>query len=61
MANLIIILVLAVIAIFVIFRAFVDFQNEPDMTINEWLELNIERIKQIFKKKWNCKKKYSII
>jgi ABC-type polysaccharide transport system permease subunit len=51
MANLIIILVLAVIAMFIIFRAFVDFQNEPGMTINEWVELNIERIKQIFKKK----------
>lgn len=51
MANLIIILVLAVIAMFVIFRAFVDFQNDPDMTINEWVQLNFERVKQIFKKK----------
>lgn len=59
MANLIIILVLAVIAMFVIFRAFVDFQNDPDMTINDWVQLNFERVKQIFKKKWNSKKKYS--
>lgn len=46
-----ILLAICVIVMFVAFRAIVDFSNDRTLTINEWVELNIERIKNLFKKK----------
>lgn len=47
----IILLAILVIVMFVAFRAIVDFSNDRTLTVNEWVELNIERIKNLFKKK----------
>ena len=49
--DIIILLAICLIAIFIVFRAVVDFSNDKDLTINEWLEMNIERLKSLFKKK----------
>ena len=49
--DIIILLAIVVIAMFIVFRAIVDFSNDKDLTINEWVELNIERIKNLFKRK----------
>jgi uncharacterized protein YggT (Ycf19 family) len=49
--DVIILLAIAVIVMFVAFRAIVDFSNDRTLTINEWLEMNIERVKNLFKRK----------
>ena len=46
-----ILLAICVIVMFVAFRAVADFSNDRTLTINEWVEMNIERIKNLFKKK----------
>ena len=46
-----VLLAILVIVMFVAFRAIVDFSNDKTLTINEWVEMNIERIKNLFKKK----------
>ena len=48
--DIIVLLAIAVIVMFIAFRAVVDFSNDRTLTINEWLEMNIERIKNLFKK-----------
>jgi hypothetical protein len=48
--DVIILLAIAVIVMFVAFRVIVDFSNDRTLTINEWLEMNIERVKNLFKK-----------
>ena len=49
--DLFVVLTIAVIAMFISFRAVVDFSNDKDLTINEWVELNIERVRNLFRKK----------
>ena len=48
--DVIVLLAIVVIVMFVAFRAIVDFSNDRTLTINEWVEMNIERVKNIFKK-----------
>lgn len=48
--DVIVLLAIAVIAMFIGFRALVDFSNDKTLTINEWVEMNIERVKNLFKK-----------
>ena len=49
--DLIVLLAIVVIVMFVAFRAIVDFSNDRTLTINEWVEMNIERVKNLFKRK----------
>ena len=49
--NAIVLIIITIVVMFVAFRAIVDFNNDPTMTINEWVELNIGRIKKLFKRK----------
>lgn len=39
-----------VVIAFVVQRAVVDFGNDKDLTFNEWIELNIKRVKNLFRK-----------
>jgi hypothetical protein len=48
--DVIVVLAIVVIVMFVAFRAIVDVSNDRTLTINEWLEMNIERVKNLFKK-----------
>jgi hypothetical protein len=48
--DVIVLLAIAVITMFIGFRALVDFSNDRTLTINEWVEMNIERVKNLFKK-----------
>lgn len=48
--DVIVLLAIAVITMFIAFRAIVDFSNDRTLTINEWVEMNIERVKDLFKK-----------
>lgn len=48
--DVIVLLAIIVIVMFVAFRALVDFSNDKTLTINEWVEMNIERVKNLFKK-----------
>ena len=48
--DIIILLTIVVIVMFVAFRAIVDFSNDRTLTISEWLEMNIERVKNLFKR-----------
>lgn len=49
--NAVVLIIITIVVMFVAFRAIVDFNNDPTMTINEWVELNIQRIKKLFKSK----------
>lgn len=49
--NAVVLIIITIVVMFVAFRAIVDFNNDPSMTIYEWVELNIERIKKLFKRK----------
>ncbi len=49
--DIIVLLAICVIVMFVAFRATVDFSNDKTLTINEWVEMNIERVKNLFKHK----------
>lgn len=49
--NSVVLIIITIVVMFVAFRAIVDFNNDPTMTINEWAELNIGRIKKLFKRK----------
>ena len=48
--DVIVLLTIVVIVMFVAFRAIVDFSNDRTLTVSEWLEMNIERVKNLFKK-----------
>lgn len=48
--DVIVLLAIVVIVMFVTFRAIVDFSNDRTLTVSEWLEMNIERVKNLFKK-----------
>lgn len=48
--DVIVLLAIVVIVMFVAFRAIVDFSNDRTLTVSEWLEMNIERVKNLFKK-----------
>jgi nucleoside permease NupC len=48
--DVIVLLTIEVIVMFVAFIAIVDFSNDLTLTINEWVKMNIERVKNLFKK-----------
>lgn len=48
--DVIILLTIVVIVMFVAFRAIVDFSNDRTLTVSEWLEMYIERVKNLFKR-----------
>lgn len=49
--NAVVLIIITIVVMLVAFRAIVDFNNDPTMTVNEWVELNIGRIKKMFKRK----------
>lgn len=49
--NAVVLIIITIVVMFVAFRAIVDFKNDPTMTINEWVVLNVGRIKNLFKRK----------
>lgn len=49
--NAVVLIIITIVVMFVAFRAIVDFNNDPTMTISEWVELNFGRIKKMFKRK----------
>ena len=44
----IVLILLCVSAMFIVFRAFVDFANNSELTVNDWLEIYIEKAKDFF-------------
>lgn len=49
--NAVVFIIIILVIMFGVFRILVDLQNDPTMTINELVELNINRIKNLFKRK----------
>lgn len=49
--NAVVLIILILVIMFVVFRILVDLLNDPTMTIHEIAELNINRIKNLFKRK----------
>lgn len=47
----VVLIILILVILFVIFRILVDLLNDPTMTISEIAELNINRLKNLFKRK----------
>lgn len=47
----VVLIILILVILFVIFRILVDLQNDPTMTICEIIELNLNRFKNLFKRK----------
>lgn len=49
--NVIVLIILVIVVLFVMFRFLVDLANDSTLTINELVELNINRLKNLFKRK----------
>ena len=49
--NAVVLIIIILVVMFGAFRILVDLQNDPTLTINELAELNINRIKNIFKRR----------
>lgn len=49
--NAVVLIIIILVVMLGIFRILVDMQNNPTLTINELLALNINRVKNIFKRK----------
>lgn len=49
--NAVVLIIIILVVMFGVFRILVDLQNDPTLTINELVELNINRLKNLFKRK----------
>lgn len=49
--NAVVLIIIILAIMFVAFRVLVDLQNDPTLTINELAELNLNRLKNLFKRK----------
>ena len=49
--NAVVLIIIILAIMFGIFRILVDLQNDPTLTINKLVGLNINRLKNIFKRK----------
>lgn len=47
----VVLIIIILVVMLGIFRILVDLQNDPTLTINELVELNINRLKNLFKRK----------
>ena len=49
--NAVVLIIIILVVMLGIFRILVDLQNDSTLTINELVELNINRLKNLFKRK----------
>ena len=49
--NAVVLIIICLALMFGIFRILVDLQNDPTLTTNELVELNLNRLKNLFKRK----------
>lgn len=49
--NAVVLIIIILVVMFGAFRILVDLQNAPTLTINELVELNLNRLKNLFKRK----------
>jgi hypothetical protein len=49
--NAVVLIIIILVFMFGVFRFLVDLQNDPTMTVSEIVELNINRLKNLFKRK----------
>lgn len=49
--NAVVLIIIILAIMFGIFRILVDLQNDPTLTAGEIVELNINRLKNLFKRK----------
>ena len=49
--NAVVLIIIILLVMFGVFRILVDLQNDPTLTINELVELNLNNIKNLFKRK----------
>lgn len=49
--NAVVLIIIILAIMFGVFRVLVDLQNDPTLTINELAELNLNRLKNLFKRK----------
>ncbi len=44
--DIFVLMLICITVMFITFRAFVDFSNNPDLTVNDWLEIYIYKFKE---------------
>lgn len=53
--NAVVLIIIILIILLFCLKFLTDLQNDPTITVSEWVEMNLEKCKKIFKRKKNNK------